>query len=173
MQKFSFSYISSFVRVSCIILAVCFMTSHAFAAPSVVFEDETGQQHSLKDYKGKTVIILAWASWCPACAREVSALEVLYKELLNNKTLEQNNLVILAISQDSSSDAVAAFRQRYEINNLPLFLDKSKNTAKSFGFSTIPYGIILYPSGTVMSKLSSGNEGKSLIESLLSTALQQ
>ena len=171
MQKFSFMF--SFLAKLCVVSALCLMTTHAFAKDTsasvkqnVVFEDEAGRQHSLEDYKGYNVIIISWASWCPVCVKEMVELNTAYEELLQRNAFKQNNLVILPISLDSSSDAVAAFRQRHNMTNIPLFIDKPKNTARAFDFSRIPFGIVLDPSGKVIAKLGA-SEGKSLISSLM------
>ncbi|MCL2474194.1 MAG: TlpA family protein disulfide reductase [Alphaproteobacteria bacterium] len=145
------------------VLVLCFMATAANAMPDVVFEDEYGKQYSLGDYKGSTIIIIGWTSWCPACIKEISELNAKYNELSQN-----SNLVILAISMDSSSDAVAAFRQRYNINNVPLFIDKPRNIANAFGFTKVPYGVVLDPYGEMIARFTYGETGnKSLLEALV------
>ena len=39
------------------------------------WRDSSGAIHSLSDYKGTTVLLNFWATWCPPCKEELPALE--------------------------------------------------------------------------------------------------
>lgn len=36
---------------------------------------------SLRDYRGEVVLLNVWATWCPACRREMPSLQALHEEL--------------------------------------------------------------------------------------------
>ncbi|WP_455538196.1 cytochrome c biogenesis protein/redoxin [Terrisporobacter sp.] len=46
--------------------------------------DQYGKEHKLSDYKGKTVFLNLWATWCPPCREEMPYIEALYKEYNEN-----------------------------------------------------------------------------------------
>jgi len=64
-------------------------------APDFKLTDITDKQHRLSDYKGKNVMIVFWATWCPPCRMEVPHLI----ELRN--AIGKDKLAILAISHVS------------------------------------------------------------------------
>ncbi len=63
-------------------------------APDFVVTDINGNQHKLSDYKGKNVMVVFWATWCPACNMEIPHLIDL------RKTYGEDKLAILAISNE-------------------------------------------------------------------------
>ncbi len=54
-------------------------------APEFVLESFDGDKIALSDYRGKTVLLNFWASWCEPCKREAPALEKTYSILSNNQ----------------------------------------------------------------------------------------
>ena len=42
--------------------------------------DQNGNKVSLADYRGKKVVILYWAVWCPPCKEEIPVIDELNKE---------------------------------------------------------------------------------------------
>ena len=44
----------------------------------LIFEDFSGNEINLKDYKDKLVIINFWATWCEPCKKEMPSLDALY-----------------------------------------------------------------------------------------------
>jgi peroxiredoxin len=64
-------------------------TAHDFAVTDI-----DGNQHKLSDYKGKNVMVVFWATWCPACNIEIPHLIDL------RKTYGEDKLAILAISNE-------------------------------------------------------------------------
>ena len=55
------------------------------AAPDFTLYDQYGNKHSLSEYKGKTVFLNFWATWCPPCRGEMPDIEEIYKEYNENK----------------------------------------------------------------------------------------
>lgn len=56
--------------------------------------DITGKEHKLSDYRGKDVVVVFWATWCPACNAEIPHLIKL------RDTLGPDKLQIIAISNE-------------------------------------------------------------------------
>jgi len=65
------------------------------AAPDFTVTDVDGVEHRLSDYQGRNVLVVFWATWCPACNVEIPHLIKLRKQL------QQDELVILAMSNES------------------------------------------------------------------------
>jgi thiol-disulfide isomerase/thioredoxin len=47
----------------------------------IAFRDGDGKDRSLADWKGKTVLLNLWATWCVPCKKEMPALDELQKKL--------------------------------------------------------------------------------------------
>lgn len=64
------------------------------AAPDFTVTDVDGVEHKLSDYRGRNVLLVFWATWCPACNVEIPHLIGLRREY------KQDDLVILALSNE-------------------------------------------------------------------------
>ena len=53
--------------------------------------DQNGKEHSLDEYRGKTVFLNFWATWCGPCQREIPDIEKLYRDRGEN----EGDLVVL------------------------------------------------------------------------------
>lgn len=73
---------------------VAFTASFGKNAPDFSVEDIEGKAHKLSDYQGRNVVVVFWATWCPACNLEIPHLI----ELRNMFAVDK--LAILAISNE-------------------------------------------------------------------------
>src|SRR5712672_2328022 len=49
--------------------------------PDLTFEDANGKPKKLSDWRGRTVLVNLWATWCVPCRKEMPALEKLQTRL--------------------------------------------------------------------------------------------
>ncbi|HEY8566254.1 MAG TPA: TlpA disulfide reductase family protein [Beijerinckiaceae bacterium] len=49
--------------------------------PEIAFQGPDGEAKSLADFRGKTLLVNLWATWCAPCRREMPALDKLQAEL--------------------------------------------------------------------------------------------
>ncbi len=73
---------------------VDFVSSFGRPVADFSVRDITGAEHKLSDYRGKDVVVVFWATWCPACNMEIPHLIKL------RDTLGPDKLQILAISNE-------------------------------------------------------------------------
>ena len=52
-----------------------------FRVPDLAFKDAEGHDHTLADWRGRTVLLNLWATWCVPCRREMPALDALQAKL--------------------------------------------------------------------------------------------
>ena len=64
---------------------------------SILFEDFSGNEINLNNYRKKLVILNFWATWCAPCKREMPSLDNLYQ---NNKF---KNLQIFAVNMEKKN----------------------------------------------------------------------
>ncbi len=78
-------------------------------APDFTIADIDGKTFTLSQQKGKDVMLIFWATWCPPCKQEIPNLI----ELRN--TYDANTLAIIAIS-DESDKTLRSFSQPNGLN---------------------------------------------------------
>lgn len=96
---------------------------------------------TLKEYKGKILIINFWASWCGPCHEEAPDLNTFYEQKPDNVEL----LAINATSNDSRENAIK-FQQLYNLR-FPIFLDNDRALGKAFEVMAYPTTFIIGADG--------------------------
>jgi thiol-disulfide isomerase/thioredoxin len=62
-------------------VAALTMATAPLRLPDLVFEDADGKPRKLSDWRGRTVLVNLWATWCVPCRKEMPALESLQTRL--------------------------------------------------------------------------------------------
>ena len=62
-------------------VAALTMASAPLRLPDLSFEDAQGKPRKLSDWRGRTVLLNLWATWCVPCRKEMPALESLQARL--------------------------------------------------------------------------------------------
>src|SRR6202140_2947895 len=57
------------------------MATAPLRLPDLAFEDADGKPRKLSDWRGRTVLVNLWATWCVPCRKEMPALEGLQAKL--------------------------------------------------------------------------------------------
>jgi peroxiredoxin len=116
-------------------------------APDFRLPTSDGRQVSLSDFRGKTVMVHFWATWCPPCVEEMPALDKL------NKALAGTDFVMLAVSADEGGvEAVAPFMQSNRLS-LPVLFDPGGEVAGLYGTFKFPETYIVDREGVVRYKV--------------------
>lgn len=111
-------------------------------APTPEFSLNTpdGKKVSLKDFRGKIVLLNFWASWCVPCREEMPAMEKLYQEY------KQKNFVILAVAvKDRKQDAID-FVKELKIT-YPIALDPDAKVGSEYGAWGLPVTYLIGTKG--------------------------
>ncbi len=64
--------------------------------PDFKVKDIKGKTHSLSDYRGRSVLVVIWATWCRPCVQEIPHL------IARREIMSADKLVMLAISNESA-----------------------------------------------------------------------
>ena len=62
-------------------VAALTMATAPLRLPDLTFEDADGKPKKLSDWRGKTVLLNLWATWCVPCRKEMPALDELQSKL--------------------------------------------------------------------------------------------
>ena len=115
---------------------------------SVVFEDFSGNEISLKDYRGKLIIINFWATWCAPCKEEMPSLDRLYQ---SNRF---RNLIAFAVNMEQPNNTKAKiFFDDLKIKKLEIFFDSNLNFVKAFKLRGVPTTILINKKGEEFARI--------------------
>jgi len=109
-----------------------------FRVPDVTFQDADGRRHSLKEWRGKIVLLNLWATWCVPCRKEMPALDALEGKL------GSPDFQVVAVNIDTRDpDKPKAWLKDVGIKRLAYFADPEakvfqdlKAVGRAFGMPT-------------------------------------
>lgn len=123
----------------------------AVPAPDFALEDTEGRLHRLSDYRGRTVIINFWTTWCPPCREEIPSMNRAWK------TLQDAGVVILAINMGEDEDTIFVFTADYPAD-FPLLLDRDGAVIAEWPVKGLPTTYVVAPDGTIAYRAIGGRE---------------
>jgi thiol-disulfide isomerase/thioredoxin len=117
-----------------------------FRVPDLAFKDAAGHDRSLADWRGRTVLVNLWATWCVPCRTEMPALDTLEADLGGPQ------FEVVAVNIDTRDpEKPLAFLKGIGIKHLGYYSDDSakvfedlKTAGKAFG---MPTTLIVDPAG--------------------------
>lgn len=115
-------------------------------APELAFSGPDGKPLTLADFKGKTVLVNLWATWCAPCLKEMPALDVLEKEMGGP------DFAVVAINIDTRNlDKPKAWLAENKVTTLPFYGDPQAATfqalRKAHKVEGMPVSIIIEKTG--------------------------
>jgi len=121
-------------------------------------KDLSEKQVSLKNLRGKVVVIDFWATWCGPCMNELPMMLKLYEDQ-NKKGLE-----IVGISLDKNKGQLTNAITKHEIK-WPVIMDRADNTgiAHKWAVQSIPSTFVLDRKGVIRHV---GLRGEDLLEAV-------
>jgi peroxiredoxin len=101
-----------------------------------------GKQVKLSDYRGRMVLINAWATWCPPCQAEMPDLNALYEKH------RSTGFVILAVNTGETRDQAAAFAKQLGLT-FPILLDQDESLMDQLAIHDYPTSILVDGNGII------------------------
>jgi len=109
-----------------------------FRVPDLTFKDAEGHERKLADWRGRTVLLNLWATWCVPCRKEMPALDALQADLGGP------GFEVIAINIDTrDAEKPLAFLKETGVKHLSYYSDQSakvfqdlKSAGKAFGMPT-------------------------------------
>lgn len=117
--------------------------------PAIDFtlKDQYGNTHTLSDYKGKTVFLNFWATWCSPCRAEMPDIQKLYEEF------QQEDVVILGVAapnlgREKSEEGIKGFLEENGYT-YPVVMDTEAEAFQAYGINSFPTTFMIDKDGNV------------------------
>lgn len=143
------------------------------AAPDFTLIDQFGNSHTLSGYKGKTVFLNFWATWCGPCRMEMPYIQQVYEDYGSNS----GDVIILGVANPkteehpNNSDVVQEEIESFLSENgytYPVAMDLDGSVFATYGIQAFPTTFMIDKNGNVY-----GYAPGSLSEDIIRSIIQQ
>jgi thiol-disulfide isomerase/thioredoxin len=107
--------------------------TQTFALPALNQEKDI----ELGEYRGKTILLDFWASWCAPCLRSLP---------LYQQWHDEGEIVVVSVNVDDHSQDALAMINKLKLR-FPVAFDEEKEVAKSFNVFALPVVFIIDQEG--------------------------
>ncbi|WP_163859934.1 peroxiredoxin family protein [Paenibacillus elgii] len=124
-----------------------------------------GRTVKLSDYRGRTVVLNFWATWCPPCQAEMPHMQQVHAEQ------ESNGVTILGVNATStevSEPVVRAWVKEWGLT-FPIVLDRQGEVGKAYRVNAYPATFVIDAQGTIREK-HPGPMNKEMLEQAIGKA---
>ncbi len=142
--------------------------------PAIDFElmDQYGNTHTLEDYKGKTIFLNFWATWCPPCRAEMPDIQKLYETYSQEG---EEALIVLGVAapqmgQEKTQEGIEAFLEENGYT-YPVLMDTSGDLFYSYGIRSFPTTFMIDRDGNVFGYIS-GQLNMDMMESIIRQTME-
>jgi len=108
-------------------------------APDFALKDLAGQEVHLSDYKGRTVILNFWATWCAPCRAEIPSFSAFASK--------HPEIAVLGVAADGTPGQLKAAAKSFGITYPVLIGDPA--TLRAYQIGSFPTTVVIGPDGDV------------------------
>lgn len=140
------------------------------AAIDFTLHDQYGKEHSLSDYKGKTIFLNFWATWCPPCKAEMPDIQKLYESYGKD-----GEVVILGVAapdfgNETDEDGIKAFLKENGYT-YPVLMDTTGELFMQYGITSYPTTFMIDKEGNVFGYVS-GQLSEDMMKSIIRQTIE-
>ncbi len=117
----------------------------SYAAPHFTLQQLDGSKVHLSDFKGKTVMLNFWATWCPPCRAEMPEMEQFYKDM---KDQDVEIIAVNLTESESSIENVKTFKAEQGLS-FPILLDEKGTAGSRYEIVSVPTTYFLDENGVI------------------------
>jgi thiol-disulfide isomerase/thioredoxin len=135
--------------------------------PAAKFQDASGAERTLADWRGKFVLLNLWATWCLPCRKEMPALDRLQREMGSDR------FEVVAVSVDRTGlDGAKKFLAEANAEKLALYADATARMGTTLRAAGLPATILVDAEGREVGRLLGpaewdGEDAKRLIRAVI------
>jgi peroxiredoxin len=111
-------------------------------APDLALAQLDSTTVTLRDLRGKVVLINIWATWCPPCRAEMPAIQQAYAEY------RDRGFIVLAVNQREDATAITPFLEQYGLT-FPILLDRAGQASATYQASALPSSFFVDRRGVI------------------------
>ncbi len=105
-----------------------------------------GEQLTLERFRGRTLFINVWASWCAPCVAELDDIQKLHDSLRTGESAD-TSIAIVLITPDRRNAAERFLRRRGV--TVPAYIE-ARRTPSAFALRALPTTYIVAPNGDIV-----------------------
>lgn len=109
------------------------------SAPEFTLKDLQGNDVSLRSFRGQTVLLNFWATWCGPCREEMPTIQERYND---------GGFAVLAINFDESQEKVQGYMDELGID-LPVLLDPGGTIQELYRIRGYPTSFFVDADGVI------------------------
>lgn len=102
------------------------------AAPDFALRTTDGRVIRLSDFRGKTVVLNFWATWCPPCREEIPDFERAYQA-----REPRGDFVVLGVDYREPPGQVSGFIETFRVG-YPVVIDADGSVTERYGLPGLP-----------------------------------
>jgi thiol-disulfide isomerase/thioredoxin len=123
------------------------------AAPNIIAQTLDGQPMTVSQFRGKTVLLVFWATWCGPCKGEIPQLQEIFKRFGND-----DHFAMVSLSVDD-----LPFEPKRLVDSLQLpwiqgFVGPNSSAESIYAANGIPGAWLIGPDGSIIKKVSFGGD---------------
>ncbi len=123
--------------------------------PEIRFTDEKGRPLTPAEFRGRTILLNIWATWCPPCRKEMPTLDRLQAKL-GGPDFE---VVPVSIDQgDFALFLIEEFFREIGVKHLRIYIDTTGQAASKVGSIGLPVTLLIDREGRELGRLIGGAE---------------
>lgn len=114
-------------------------------SPEFTLSNLGGEKVSLKDFRGRLLMLNFWASWCLPCRDEMPAMERLYQKY------KDRDFVILGVNLKDDKKSAVAFVKELKIT-FPIVFDPDGEAGLLYGAWGLPTTYLIDANGIALAR---------------------
>ena len=142
--------------------------------PAIDFtlKDQYGNTHSLSDYKGKTIFLNFWATWCPPCRAEMPDIQKIYETY---DTEGDDALIVLGVAgpgygNEKSEEGIKEFLDENGYT-YPVLMDTTGELFSAYGIYSYPTTFMIDRDGNVFG-YASGQLNEDMMKNIIEQTME-
>lgn len=120
---------------------------------------------SLKQFKGKTVYVKFWATWCPTCLDGLEDFAALAEQAKNAADIAVISIVTPGLHGEMSASDLTAWARAQKLN-FPIYFDSSGALFNEFGIRAYPTAAYLSKDGYIIKSIIGHEPNAQIMQAL-------